>query len=84
MNELEDAIADAISALEDLANDPIDWPGLQYKLKLMRDKIGNCQVQYVYTPFGTVSHTNPSDSAIENMGAGDASDFANWVVGLGQ
>lgn len=82
MDPLAQAKALAQEILEMLQAQQLDWPGLHEKLKEMRDKIGELQVQYTYTQFGTISPTNPSDAAIEQMLSGEVMQFAEWVVSL--
>jgi hypothetical protein len=84
MDPIQQAEALATEIQEMLQEQILDWPGLQDKLKEMRDEIGNCQTQYVYSQFapGPITHTNPSDEEIEGMESGEINSFAEWVSNI--
>lgn len=80
MDPLAQAKQLATEILNDLEQEVLDWPGIREKLKLMRDKIGDCQVQYVYGQ--PVTYTQPSDSEIDGWTYSAANNFAQWALTL--
>lgn len=80
MDPLEEAVQLANEAAAMLQQEPVDWDGLKEKLKLMRNKVGECQPAHVYGQ--PVTYTQPSDSEIDGWNYTACDNFTQWVLGL--